>query len=153
MYAKREHLVDYQATSIDSRLVERGSVSLKLRLTRPAATEARLLPGSLVLWLESGKVVLAAVRDRGGTGLLGICLLTDPGRPVPRQQITLYEYIVYYEAFLHSLAALPRPRLSSAPQFRPPHMGRTARPPPLRRGRATSRAAPPQSPSSRAGAS
>ena len=49
-----------------------------------------------MLWLESGKVVLAAVRDRGGTGLLGICLLTDPGRPVPRQQITLYEYIVYY---------------------------------------------------------
>ena len=151
MYAKREHLVDYQATSIDSRLVERGSVSLKLRLTRPAATEARLLPGSLVLWLESGKVVLAAVRDRGDTGLLGICLLTDLGRPVPRQQIT--QYIVYYEAFLHSLAALPRPRLSSAPQFRPPHMGRTARPPPLRRGRATSRVAPPQSPTSRAGAS
>ena len=44
MYAKREHLVDYQATSIDSRLVERGSVSLKLRLTRPAASDARLLP-------------------------------------------------------------------------------------------------------------
>ena len=83
MFAKREHLVDYQATSIDSRLVERGSVYLKLRLTRPAATEARLLPGSLVLWLESGKVVLAAVRDRGDTGLLGICLLTDLGRPVP----------------------------------------------------------------------
>ena len=65
MFAKREHLIYYQATSIDSRVVERGSVSLKLRLTRPAASEARQLPSSLVLRVDSGKVVLAAVRDRG----------------------------------------------------------------------------------------
>ena len=79
MFAKREHLVDYQTTSIG--LVER--VFLKLRLTRPAASEARQLPSSLVLRVDSGKVVLAAVRDRGDTGLLSICLLTDLGRPVP----------------------------------------------------------------------
>ena len=82
MYAKREHLVDYQATSIDSRLVERGSVSLKLRLSRPAASDVRLLPGSLVLWLESGKVVLAAVRDRGDTaGHLPADRPRPPGPP------------------------------------------------------------------------
>ena len=109
MCAQCKHLVAYQGTSIDSRVVERGSISLKLRLSRPATSEARLLPGSLVLWLESGKVVLAAVRDRGDTELLGISLLTDPGRPVPCRQITLYEYTVYYEAYRHSLAALQSP--------------------------------------------
>ena len=62
-----------------------------------------------MLRVESGKVVLAAVRDRGDTGLLGISLLTDPGRPVPCRQITLYEYTVYYEAYRHSLAALQSP--------------------------------------------